>query len=128
MDLPMRGPLSRLRHYRQAWQCFCIFGLSATYGLFLLFASLCSVATLLPADTHHNTPHHHTTPDAQHSSTLPDACACVLQGLMPTALPAMYLLACVAAISVTLSPSIGHFPYRLACGYTSIRAPPVTPS
>ena len=116
--------LTCCRRHRQAWHWVCALSLCTTYSLFLLFASLCTVTTLVHTDAHHNAPHQHADPDVQHSSTLPDACACVLQGLIPTALPLVSLLACVVPVGAILRHLVIDVPRFAPYTPARIRAPP----
>jgi hypothetical protein len=116
--------LTCYRPLRASWAEFWALALSMAYGLLLFLASLCAVTTLVPTDDHAHASHQHTTPAAQHSPRQPDACTCVLQGLMPTVSPAMPLLSCVLPASMVLSLPASDAPGLMLCIQSWIRAPP----
>jgi hypothetical protein len=119
----------RLRH--RHWRWLGALSLSATYGMFVLLASLCVATGFLhgqvPHAAHHqagSAAHHHGPPDTHHASPVPDLCDLVHQ--VCTAL----ILWSVPLPRLTLSPSLLPVPLvhsvvdSLPPLPFSIRAPP----
>lgn len=122
--------LSR-RQQKRFWHSFCALGLSMTYGVLYLFASVCLATGAFHPDSPDNTHHHH---DASHhqsdanphdtSASLPDICDVALQALTTTAVHTVHLPSLVLPPGETLAPAL--YPVVLAeSGVSpSIRAPP----
>lgn len=132
------------RGYRQpwprSWRCLCALGLSTTYSVLLLLASLCVATGVFHveaphdahehhahADTHHHASseaHHDSAPAAHHTPPWPDICNIVQQVFTSTILCVVPLPALGLPPGQALVHTVISFIDFTRLTPFSIRAPP----
>jgi hypothetical protein len=124
---PGHATLSWLRGRRSwwTWQRLCALALCTTSPLLYLLASICLATGVFHHETPHQAHHHHPSPDAHHTSGLPDVCDFAQQALTTTVVASVPLLPCVLPSGETLlRPPRFVLPIALVSRH-GIRAPPL---